>query len=118
MNNRSLLHPAMNESATLLLAAFPGTITSTWRSYNEQRALRRNYERGRSKFPAEQPGNSTHHTGLAFDFVTRRPELQREAGRWWTRYGGRWSSTDWIHFEHPYARAALREGLTSRRWWR
>ncbi len=101
---------------------FPGTLTSTWRSWVEQRALRVAFERGRSRFPAERPGQSTHHTGLAFDYVVREGSsspAQLELGAAWVAAGGRWNRNDVIHFEHPAARSVLLEyeGNPPPRWW-
>lgn len=120
MNAAALLHPAMQDALALVRSEFPGTLTSTFRSVAEQRKLWDDFRRGRSKFPAEQPGNSTHHTGLSFDFVVKQGSgsaAQRELGRWWRSLGGKWSERDVIHFEHPQARAVLNQGFTTPRWW-
>ena len=45
------------------------TVTSTYRSCEEQRALRARYERGESRWPANRPGDSAHNFGWAFDSV-------------------------------------------------
>jgi len=42
-------------------------VTSTRRSWAEQLVLRQKWERGLSEFPANQPGDSAHQFGLAFD---------------------------------------------------
>jgi len=42
-------------------------VTSTRRSWAEQLVLRKKWESGLSKFPANQPGDSAHQFGLAFD---------------------------------------------------
>jgi len=120
VNAIAFLHPVMREDIASILKPTGGQVTSTFRSIEEQRVLRRNFELGRAKFPAEKPGHSTHHTGLAVDFVvpqgSRSPE-QYELGRYWKSLGGWWSPNDPIHFEHPDARAALAQGLTRPRWW-
>jgi len=42
-------------------------VTSTRRSWAEQLALRKKWESGLSEFPANNPGDSAHQFGLAFD---------------------------------------------------
>lgn len=76
------LHPAVRPAAqwTLDVAAHynvPVTVTSTLRTWNEQRALRARYEKclregrfpgpGPCRFPANRPGDSSHNYGLSFD---------------------------------------------------
>lgn len=122
MNAVAYLHPVMQNAVSAVLRAFEprGSVTSTYRSIEEQRRLRTAFERGRARFPAERPGNSTHHTGLAVDFVVRAGAHSREQaqlGQLWQEAGGRWSANDPIHFEHPQAREALSVGLTGPRWW-
>jgi len=45
------------------------TVTSTYRSWEEQTKLRARWERGESRFPANRPGDSAHNYGWAFDAV-------------------------------------------------
>jgi len=45
------------------------TITSVYRSWEEQQTLRSRWERGESRFPANRPGDSAHNYGWAFDAV-------------------------------------------------
>jgi len=45
------------------------TITSTFRSWEEQQRLRSRWERGESAFPANRPGDSAHNYGWAWDSV-------------------------------------------------
>jgi len=45
------------------------TITSTFRSWEEQTKLRARWERGESRFPANRPGDSAHNYGWAWDSV-------------------------------------------------
>lgn len=125
MNAVGLLHPVMLEALEIFRQYHPGSVTSTYRSIAEQARLRREFERGRARFPAERPGTSTHHTGLAFDYVVSSGldsplgrHSQEVAGKFWRDYlGGRWSTKDIVHFEHPEARAAVQAGLTRIRWW-
>jgi len=51
------------------------TLTSTYRSWEEQTKLRARWERGESRFPANRPGDSAHNYGWAFDTVV--PEAQQ-----------------------------------------
>lgn len=43
-------------------------LTSAHRSSQKQSRLREDYESGRSKVPANRPGDSAHEYGLALDF--------------------------------------------------
>jgi LAS superfamily LD-carboxypeptidase LdcB len=122
MNALTYLHPQMQDAVkSVLLARAPrGTVTSTYRSVSEQAQLRRAYEAGRSRFPAERPGQSTHHTGLSVDFVVPQGTSSREQaelGAYWVSLGGKWSAKDAVHFEHPEARTAVNLGLVQPRWW-
>lgn len=54
----------------------PVTITSTYRSWNEQEALYREFLAGRSRWPANPPGLSSHNWGLAFDSVVRSADQE------------------------------------------
>jgi hypothetical protein len=113
------LHPAVRDAATWCLdvASYykvPVTVTSAVRPWAEQEALRRRYEsclaRGERvypdnpdsacRFPANEPGDSAHNFGLAWDSWV--PPEYRE---WWTavrEYAGfRVPSNDWVHAEYP-----------------
>lgn len=75
-------------------------VTSTYRSWAEQKRLRERWEAGKSRFPANRPGDSAHNWGLAWDSWV--PEDQRDL---WTRIR-RWvgfdvPSNDWIHAAVP-----------------
>jgi len=50
------------------------TITSTFRSWEEQEKLRSKWERGESRFPANIPGDSAHGYGWAWDSVVPASE--------------------------------------------
>lgn len=52
------------------------TVTSTYRSWEEQVRLRSRWERGESQWPANRPGDSAHNYGWAFDSVV--PESQQQ----------------------------------------
>lgn len=66
------LHPVVREAAEYAVAlaetyGIPVTITSGFRTWEEQTKLRQAYLAGNSKFPANAPGDSAHNWGLAFD---------------------------------------------------
>jgi len=74
------LHPDVRNAAqyALQIANFNGVtpiITSAFRSWTEQAALRRKFEAGQSRFPANRPGDSAHNYGLAFDAVVPPAQL-------------------------------------------
>jgi hypothetical protein len=78
----------------------PVTVTSSYRSIEQQRKLYAAYKAGNSRFPANPPGYSGHNYGLAWDSVV--PDPYRE---WWGRvreaFGFRVPANDWIHAEVP-----------------
>jgi hypothetical protein len=45
----------------------PVSVTSGFRSLDDQARLRALWEAGLSRFPANRPGDSSHNFGLAFD---------------------------------------------------
>jgi len=54
------------------------TVTSTYRTWENQQRLYDRFLRGESAFPANRPGDSAHNFGWAFDSVV--PEHQQ--GLW------------------------------------
>lgn len=50
------------------------TITSTYRTWENQQNLYDRYLRGESSFPANRPGDSAHNYGWAFDSVVPRSQ--------------------------------------------
>lgn len=86
------------------------TIISVRRSYEEQQKLWQNYLAGKSKWPANPPGDSAHEYGVAFD-ATVKPEHQ-EAWNY-IRRGFGWTvhASDLPHAEYPNWRA-VREYLS------
>lgn len=74
-------------------------VTSTFRSFATQRRLYARYTSGLSQYPAAPPGKSLHQYGRAFDMVTTPMDHLVQLGAVWKRMGGRWWSTDPIHFE-------------------
>lgn len=109
------LHPQVKAAAEWALAwadfyDVPITVTSGFRSWEEQAELRTNFERcvesgefGRSArcaFPANAPGDSAHNWGLAWDSTTS-PQYQG----WWNEVrrlaGFEVLSNDLIHAQVP-----------------
>jgi len=62
------------------------TITSTYRSWEEQQKLRTKWELGQSRFPANRPGDSSHNYGWAWDSVV--PAHQQDLWDQIRRYVG------------------------------
>lgn len=78
------------------------TITSTIRSYAEQKKLYDDYITGRSKYPAARPGTSAHEFGWAFDLAMPVVGDEYQAGQVWRGWGGKWGGEeDVVHFEYP-----------------
>lgn len=73
-------------------------INSVRRSRAVQTQLYAAYLRGETKYPVAPPGRSKHEYGLAFDISTN-PDVNDQLGAIWNAAGGRWSSSDWVHFE-------------------
>lgn len=99
------LHPEVRRAAEWALGwadyyNVPVTVTSGFRSWAEQKRLRERYESGRSRWPANRPGDSAHNYGLAFDSVT-----EPWAQEWWTQVrelaGFRVLANDTPHAEVP-----------------
>lgn len=109
------LHEALRPAAqwALDVAAYYGVrpeVTSVYRSWHEQAALRDRYERGLHPYPVAKPGESAHNFGLAWDSVLPAPYRGvPEWEAWWDAVrqvaGFQVPSNDRIH-------AALPE------WWR
>jgi hypothetical protein len=126
------LHPTVRERAELAVSVatrygLTVTVTSGYRSWAEQTKLRVQYEgcvaQGEAvnpnnsnpacRYPANEPGDSAHNYGFAFDSWV--PEEQ-----WWLwTYIRRWAGfrvpdNDRIHAEVPdwrkYAGSSLRRG--------
>lgn len=105
------LIPALRPAAEWLLSRHPRLIvSSTYRSYSYQSSLY-NYwlAMRRQGYTDEQicargictpapPGRSYHNYGRAFDVNGSASDLQGAAEDW-QRIGGRWFSSDPIHFE-------------------
>lgn len=80
-------------------------VTSAWRSPSKQADLRRKWERGESKIPANRPGTSLHEYGLAFDLARLGKDpladpLLAWLGAIWESWGGRHGGIrDPVHFQ-------------------
>ena len=90
MNLRGL-SPSVRDYAAYTLEwadyyGIPVTITSTYRSWNEQQALYDRWLRGESRWPAAPPGHSAHNWGLAWD--SHVPPEWEEAWQWLRRQLG------------------------------
>jgi len=86
------------------------TVTSTYRSWEEQTKLRSRWERGESRFPANRPGDSAHNYGWAFDAVV--PDVQQplwDAIRRWV--GFEVLPNDIIHAQVPNWRQFRESGF-------
>ncbi len=82
-------------------------LTSTRRSYQEQRQLYDRYLRGLQPFPVAPPGTSAHETGEAFDLLVTPVEYLAELGKIWIEAGGEWGGNgDPVHFQLPGAPTA------------
>ena len=109
------LHEALRPAAewTLAVADYyevPVTVTSVFRSWEDQTRLRRNYEAclasgefgktAQCRYPANRPGDSAHNWGLAWDSTV--PERYQS---WWDavrRYAGfEVLENDRIHAQLP-----------------
>lgn len=88
-------------------------VTSTYRTYAEQKALYEKYLAGQSSYPASPPGQGSHELGWAFDLVVQPMEYLEPLGELWESWGGtwggRWRNPDVIHFELPNASQVARQ---------
>ncbi len=78
-------------------------VTSTVRTYSQQRRLYNRYLAGFSQFPAAPPGRSAHEYGWAFDIVVSPFDALTDVGTYWETLGGVWGGRgrDPVHFEYP-----------------
>ena len=84
-------------------------VTSTRRSYSEQRRLYSRYLAGISGYPVAPPGHSAHEYGWAFDMVVSPMSALSDVGDYWEQKGGVWGGHygDEVNFEYPGFKAAL-----------
>src|SRR5207245_11255166 len=101
-------------TALVNLAANAGLqpkVTSTVRTYGEQKRLYENLLNGRSRYPAAPPGTSAHEFGFGVDPVVNDERYLAELGHLWMAAGGVWHQSDAVHFEfqgfRPPARASV-----------
>ena len=105
------LHPQVRERAEIALdfvGQFIDTprVTSTFRSFGEQLELRQRFLAGLSRFPANEPGDSSHEFGFAWDAVLP-PEVRGipEWEAWWKAVreavGFEVPANDTIHAQVP-----------------
>lgn len=93
-------------------------ITSTFRTYADQKRLYEDFLAGRSRYPASPPGEGSHELGMAFDLVVSPMDYLPALGELWESWGGTWGGSwhnpDPIHFElagaSQYARDLARSG--------
>ena len=80
-------------------------VTSARRSSSKQAELRRKWESGESKIPANRPGTSLHEYGLAFDMARLGISALQDPflmylGEVWEWMGGRHGGIrDPVHFQ-------------------
>ena len=82
-------------------AAASARVTSTIRTYMQQKRLFRRWLAGLSPFPAAPPGRSMHELGRAFDLGGLDASELATLGATWESWGGVWGGRfgDPIHFE-------------------
>ena len=83
-----------------------GTVTSTVRSYRDQKFLYDRYTNNpANNLPAAPPGHSAHEYGWAFDMIVSPANYQHAVGLTWEKeWGGKWGGKrDPVHFELPGA---------------
>lgn len=99
------LHPQVRERAELVLFwanhfKIPTTVTSTFRSFEEQDRLRKRFLAGNAPFPANRPGDSSHNFGFAWDaHVNPRDQEDFDFLRRWA--GFEVLENDIIHAQVP-----------------
>lgn len=81
-------------------------VTSGYRSWHEQMQLRNDYLAGRSRWPANAPGDSAHNFGWAWDSVLPAPYRGNAAAESWWKAVREWAgfevpSNDAIHAQVP-----------------
>lgn len=101
MSALGTLHPGFRPYAAALVAVaerygLNPRVTSTRRSFDDQRRLYERWKSGRNPYPAAAPGCSQHNYGVAFDMVVDDPQW---LGAVWQHWGGYWGgSRDPVHF--------------------
>ena len=107
------LHPVVREGAQYAIDwaeyyGIPVTVTSGYRSWEEQSRLRARWERGENPYPVNRPGDSSHNWGLGFDSWVREEHwpawhyIRKAVG--FQIYPDR----DRVHAEYPGWRSVVR----------
>ena len=99
------LHPEVRERAEIALEwaehfGIPVRVTSTFRTWTDQLELRNRWLAGKSRFPANAPGDSSHNYGLSWDSVVS-PQHQDLWNRIRQFVGFAVPGNDLIHAEVP-----------------
>jgi len=78
-------------------------VTSTRRTFAEQKRLYNRSLAGLSPYPAAPPGHSAHEYGWAFDLIVSPLSALSDVGAYWEENGGVWGGRggDDVHFEYP-----------------
>ena len=96
------LEPFARELVALVGASgLQPRVTSTLRTYPQQKRLYSRFVAGLSQYPAAPPGRSAHEYGYAFDMVVADLSWLPTIGDAWIQAGGVWHDSDPIHFEYP-----------------
>lgn len=107
------LHPVVRDAADYAIRwaeyyGIPVTVTSGFRTWEEQTRLRNAYLRGESKWPANAPGDSSHNWGLGWDswvpseYQAAWDYIRQAVG--FKTYGAR----DPVHAEYPGWRTVVK----------
>jgi hypothetical protein len=85
------------------VAGLQPRVTSTRRTYAEQKRLYDRSLAGLSPYPAAPPGHSAHEYGWAFDMIVAPLSALADVGAYWEQNGGVWGGRigDDVHFEFP-----------------
>ena len=116
------LDPSLQPGAVALVeearaAGLQPVVTSTRRTFAEQKRLYDLFLQGRARYPASPPGVGSHEFGWAFDLVVTPDDYLDDLGDLWESWGGTWGGNwrnpDRIHFELKGAsQRALQLGST------
>jgi len=106
------LHPRVRAAAQWALTraaelGIPVTVTSAYRSMQEQQKLRTRWERGENPYPANRPGESSHNWGMGFDSSVP-PQWQSAWNQIRSEAGFQiYPEKDKVHAEYPDWRAEV-----------
>lgn len=105
MSGWDYMDPQLTEAAKQLMQVVSDsggmpTVTSTFRTHEQQQHLWNRYQAGQSALPAAPPGHSAHEYGWAFDMIVEPRNWLPQVGRVWTSWGGQYGGhRDPVHFE-------------------